>query len=315
MRLPTIYQPVGFLAGPTASGKSALAIELAKRHNLAIVSADSMQVYRGMAIGTGAVTAPEQQGVPHYMIGIADPRDEFHAARFVTGLRSATNHEWTEEGRRCLVVGGTGMWIQAAREGLFEGPGRNDAVRARLRDDLAAQGSAELHRRLSLVDEESARRLAPADHVRIIRALEVFELTGKPLSLWQDEDRARRAALGELPPLVVLDPPRELLNERIAVRVDAMLAAGWLEEARTLHALNLPDHAPPKKALGYRELFRVIEGEITLPQARELIITGTRQFARRQRVWFKAQRDARLVWPPSIDHLNDLIFGERSSDR
>ncbi|MCC6547959.1 tRNA (adenosine(37)-N6)-dimethylallyltransferase MiaA [Candidatus Sumerlaeota bacterium] len=299
---------IGFLAGPTASGKTALAVAIARRHGLAIISADSMQVYRGMEVGTGAATPAEQQNVPHHLLSIADTREEFHAARFVKEATAAAAIEWNVNQRRSLVVGGTGMWIQALREGLFEGPGRDNNLRARLREELLAHGPAALHARLGKVDAASATRLAPADHVRVVRALEVFELTGRPLSAWQEEDRYRRASLGPLPPLVVLDPPRELLNGRIAARIDQMLAAGWLEEARALHALNLPDHAPPRKALGYRELFRHLDGEIPLQDARNLIIIATCQFARRQRVWFKAQRDVRMIWPASVETLCGSLF-------
>ena len=286
---------VGYLAGPTASGKSTLGIELARRNGWCVISADSMQVYRGMAIGTGAVEPEERQGVPHHLVGVADPRDDFHAARFVREARVAIDNEWQANGRRSLVVGGTGLWIEALREGIFEGPGRDEAVRNRLRARLASEGLEVLGAELQRIDPPSAARIPAADANRIMRALEVWELSGRTLSAWLAEDAARRAAIGPMPPLVVLDPPKDILDPKINRRVDTMLAAGWMEEARALHALGLPDHSPARKALGYRELFAVIEGRKSLAEAREAIQLGTRQYAKRQRVWFKARRGAMLV--------------------
>ncbi|MBI1292554.1 tRNA (adenosine(37)-N6)-dimethylallyltransferase MiaA [bacterium] len=286
---------VGYLAGPTASGKSALAVELALRHGWAIISADSMQVYRGMEIGTGAIAPSEQRGVPHHLLGVADPRETFHAARFVTEARAAAAMEWESRGRRSLVCGGTGLWIEALREGLFEGPGRDESLREELRARIAAEGPEALHAELALVDPAIAATIRPRDAVRIIRALEVFRLTGRPLSEWYAEDQARRAALGPLPPLVVLDWPREELDRRINARVDQMMAAGWPEEARALDALALPEHSPARKALGYPELAAVARGERALPEVVEAIKLATRQYARSQMTWFRRRRDAVLV--------------------
>jgi tRNA dimethylallyltransferase len=291
---------VGILSGPTASGKSSAAVEVAKRHNLAIISADSMQVYRGLEVGTGTHPEAERQGVPHHLLSIVDPTEDFYAARFTKAAMKAAQQELEENGRRSLLVGGTGMWLQALREGLFDGPGRDESIRVSLRTILDEHGPETLHQELKKVDPVMADRLSPNDHVRVLRALEVFQLTGKQLSVWYDEDQKRREALGPLLPLVVINFERPELIQRIDIRVDLMIATGWLEEARALYALNLPDHAPAQKALGYRELFEVIEGKTSLDEAVEKIKTLTRKYAKRQMTWFRGQRDVKWVEGPDV---------------
>ncbi len=306
-------KPIGFLAGPTASGKSSLAISIARNHGLAIVSADSMQVYRGMTIGTGAVTQEEANGVPHHLVGVSDPSVDFFAARFVEAAHTAINLEWREHRRRCLVVGGTGMWIQSLREGLIGGPGRDETIRERHRQIIESEGRGRLHEMLAKVDPAAAARLFPADFVRVARALEVWELTGRTMTDWLEEDRLRREALGPLPPLVVLNPPREQLFTKIDARVGQMIEAGWLDEARELHRLNLPESSPARKALGYRELFRVIDGEVSLDEAVENIRKETRKFAKRQVTWFRAQRDVTWLAPPYAEAEEALGLGKNSA--
>lgn len=303
---------VGFLAGPTASGKSSIAVGIAQQNNFAIISADSMQVYRGMQIGTGAIPENERGGVPHHLLGVADPGEDFHAARFVEAARAAAKAEWENHGRRSLLVGGTGMWIQSLREGLLASPGRNEAIRQRLRERLAAEGPEVLHTELRALDPPMAEKLSPRDHVRVIRALEVLELSGKPLSVWHEEDRQRRAALGPLLPLVVIERPMTELRERIGRRVDQMMADGWLEEARRLHALKLPDHAPAKKALGYRTLFEVIEGRTSLDEAVARIKLATGQYAKQQMTWFRAQRD--VAWTEGGNAVEASLMLELQSE-
>ena len=271
-----------------------------------------MQVYRGMCIGTAVIPEEERLGVPHHLLEIADPREEFHAARFVEEARAAAEHEWQEHGRRSLVVGGTGMWIEALREGLFPGPGRDARLREELHQRITGEGPESLHRELARMDPATAARISPRDRARIVRALEVYRLSGKPLSQWYQEDRHRRAALGPLPPLVVLRVPKEQLRGRIERRVDGMLAAGWLEEARRLRALGLPPHAPAGKALGYPELFQVLEGSLTMEEARERIIRAIVQFARRQMTWFRRQRGVAWLDEPDPGQLQTL-FREQSA--
>lgn len=298
---------IGILAGPTASGKSALAVELALRHKLAIISADSMQVYRGMEVGTGVLPVEARRGVPHFLVGVAEPTEDYQAARFAAEARQTARSVFSEQGRRSLVVGGTGLWIDALREGLFEGPGRDEALRQHLRERLDREGPEALHEELAALDPPTAARLSPRDHVRVLRALEVQQLSGRPLSDWVREDQARRQSLGPLLPLVVLDRPRAELDLRIDRRVDEMIAEGWLEEARHLHALGLPDHSPARKALGYRELFRVIDGEWSMDQAVEEIKKQTRQFSRRQMTWFRGRREVTWLAEPNVAGLERAL--------
>ena len=297
----------GILAGPTASGKSELAVEAARRHGLAIISADSMQVYRGMEIGTGVHPEHERHGVPHHLVSVAHPGQDFHAQRFVEEATAAARREWEENHRRSLVVGGTGMWIQALREGLFEGPGRDENIRLHLRQEMDRQGKEALHQRLAAIDPPMAESLSPRDHVRVLRALEVFELSGRTMTDWYREDQERRARLGPLIPLVVVRLPREELYRRIDQRVDKMIAAGWLDEARALLELGLPEHAPARKALGYRELFRVLESEWTLEHAREEIKKATRRFAKRQMTWFRGQRGVAWLDTPTVEDVEKAL--------
>jgi len=281
-------RPVAYLSGPTASGKSALAIALAKEHGLAVISADSMQVYRGVEIGTAQPSESEREGVPHEMLGIVEPGTEFHAARFMVEAQAAIDrHE--AEGRRSIVVGGTGLWIRALRQGLFGGPGRDEQIRARLRERLEVEGVDALYEYLRRIDPEGAESLMPRDHIRIIRAIEVFELSGRSIVAWHREDESRRAALGPLPLILLLNPHKGAHEIRIRKRVDGMLDAGWLEEARRLRERGIPDYAPPMKALGYPELFRVLDGALGLEEARELIAVATRQYARRQAKWYRTE--------------------------
>ncbi|MCC5877338.1 MAG: tRNA (adenosine(37)-N6)-dimethylallyltransferase MiaA [Candidatus Sumerlaeia bacterium] len=179
---------VGILGGPTASGKSAMAVEIAKKHGLAVISADSMQVYRGMEVGTGLIPISERQNVPHFLLGVAEPGEDYHAARFVVEARQVANQQWQEYGRRSLIVGGTGLWIQALREGLIDGPGRDETIRRELREVLHREGPNALHRKLKDFDPVLHERLSPRDHVRVLRAIEVYQLTGRPLSDWYAED-------------------------------------------------------------------------------------------------------------------------------
>ena len=299
--------PVAFLAGPTASGKTPMGVALAREFGLAIISADSMQVYRGVEIGTAQPSVDEREGVPHELLGVAEPGEEFHAARFAEEARRAIVRH-AAEGRRSLVVGGTGLWIRALRSGLFAGPGRSEEIRARLRGLMEAEGVAALHAQLARLDPLAAGAVHPADHIRVIRALEVFELTGRSIIEWHREDAARRARLPPPRPMVVITPDRAGHEVAITSRIDRMLAAGWVEEAGRLLAMGLPDHAPPMKALGYPELFGVLRGEHSVEAARSLILIATRQLARDQRKWFRSELRAEHG-PPEVarERLREVI--------
>lgn len=300
------------IAGPTAGGKSALALELAKSlGNAEIVTADAYQIYKGMDIGTAKPTIAEREGIQHHLIDLRDPRDPdpftvhdwLHAANAaITDIQS--------RGKLPIVVGGTHLYIKSLLDGLFDGPGADPA----LREQLRAKGLAALREELERVDPQAAQRIHPNDERRTVRALEVFHLTGKPISAhqtqWdapQSEIRNPKSEIGFL--LIGLDWPSEKINPRINARVKHMMESGFLEEVRTLHATGAfgPTANPQaREALGYKQLLAHIEGRMSLDDAVERIKIDTRHFAKTQRTWLKRLRitpgsmwiDANTVPPP-----------------
>ncbi len=277
--------PLLVIGGPTASGKSALALELCERLGGEVVNADSQQVYRGMDIGTGKPTTAEQARVPHHLYDVAQPAQQLDAARFLA-LADASIADIRARGRRPVVVGGTGLWLRALWRGLVDVPPRDEAIRMRLRDEAAQAGWPSLHQRLAGVDAEAAARIAPMDGIRIERALEVFMLTGEPLTLHH-----RRHALGvprHEAVHLLLDLPLMELEARIAVRVDAMFDAGLVEETRAL----MSDASTLRRleaVMGYREALAVIEGRCERHEAAVLVVRAQRQYAKRQRTWFNGE--------------------------
>jgi tRNA dimethylallyltransferase len=268
------------IVGPTASGKSALALRLAEKMGAEILSVDSMQVYRGMDIGTAKPTAQEQRSVRHHLIDLVDPTETFTVARFVE-----LADEIIADARRrdipLIAVGGTPLYYKALFQGMFEGPGADDAIRARLR----AAPSEELHRRLMEVDPPAAARIHSNDHRRLIRALEVYELTGRPISSFQtewDSPAARHEATW-----IGLSWEKDALNQRINARTKAMMAAGWLEETRGLLARYGTLSKTAAEATGYHELIEHLESRMPLDDAIEQIKISTRQLARRQMKWLR----------------------------
>lgn len=272
------------LVGPTGAGKTALAVEVARRLDLEIVSADSRQVYRRLNIGTAKPTAEERAAAPHHLIDVADPNERYTASRFGVEARAVID-DVRARGKVPFVVGGSGLYVRAAEEGLFDGPSRDEALRARLNEEAKRVGSPALHERLAQVDSATAARLHPNDYVRIVRALEVWELTGEPLS--EHHRRHREARPEERLLRFALAWPTDALDARIAERVDAMFAAGWEDEVRGLLEEGLAD-APAMSALGYPEVRQLVQGTISRAEAREAIVLQTRQFAKRQRTWFRA---------------------------
>jgi tRNA dimethylallyltransferase len=280
------------VVGPTASGKSALALRLAEAIGGEIVSCDSMQVYHGFDIGTAKPTPAERARVPHHLVDVAAPDEPFSAARFVE-LADCAIAEAGARGRRVVVVGGTGLYLRALRFGLVGAPPRDATLRLRLADEEAARPGA-LHERLRAVDAAAAARIAPRDLVRLVRALEVWELSGVPLGQWHAaHDRRARHPLR----VAVLDPPPAVLDERIAARADAMLAAGLVDETRALVA-RYGAGLRPLGAVGYREVVRHLEGALPLDALAPAIARATRQYARRQRTWFKKEPEARFFSSP-----------------
>ncbi len=273
------------LAGPTAAGKSRLALEIARLTPCEIVSADSMQVYRGMDIGTAKPTPAERREVPHHLLDLRDPDCPFSAGEYVPLAREAI-FGIAARGRLPLLVGGTGLYLRAALGGIVEGPPRDEALREELRGrERSAPGS--LHRLLAERDPAGAARIPPGDVVRLVRALEVLEKTGRPLTALQGEHRFSQAPFRAL--FLVLSPPRPALYRWIEERVDAMLEQGWREEVSSLLARGFSPSLPALKAVGYRELAAHLAGEVSWEETVARIKTGTRRFAKRQLTWFRAE--------------------------
>jgi tRNA dimethylallyltransferase len=285
--------------GPTAAGKSALGLELALELGGEILCCDSVQVYRGLDIGSGKPTAAEQARVPHHLIDLVAPDQPFHAARWAAEARAAIA-DVSGRQRLPILVGGTGLYFRALTRGLFEAPPPDPTIRRRHQEEAAAQGVPALHRRLAEVDPEAAARIRTGDLVRISRALEVFEQTGAALS-------ALHRAAPAPPPLacftIVLDPPRAELRARIATRVDGMLAMGWLDEVRALRAGGF-GAARPLQSLGYRQLGLFLDSVMSLAEAVMATKQATLAYARRQRTWFsKEDARARLQAAPDPKQL------------
>jgi tRNA dimethylallyltransferase len=282
------------LTGPTACGKSALALELAGRIGAEIIALDSMTVYRGMDIGTAKPTAAERGRVPHHLIDVLDPWESLTVAWWIDQAAEVCRGI-VGRGKRPIFVGGTPFYLKALLHGLFPGPPGNEELRRSLETEAERDGNSALHARLATVDPKTAARLHPNDVRRIVRALEVHTLTGKPISDWQQTwdtpsftENPETAPPVAAIPGVVLELPREALYERINRRVDTMLAAGWLEEVRQLRELPRPLSREAKQALGYRELLAHLDGSGSdWDETVELIRTHTRQFAKRQLTWFR----------------------------
>ncbi|GAB4325162.1 MAG: tRNA (adenosine(37)-N6)-dimethylallyltransferase MiaA [Candidatus Sumerlaeia bacterium] len=287
-----VHTPLIVIAGPTAVGKTAAGIALCRALDGELISADSMQVYRGLDIGTAKPTAGERCGVPCHLIDILDPTEEFSAARFCA-LAAAAAADIRARGRAAVMAGGTGLYLKSYLYGLFEQPSRDPAVRRQLRERLRADGPEALHRQLAAVDPAAAARIAPADRVRIERALEVFLVTGRPISSWQQQWRQPRPRVEHR--LFILHLPRPQLYERINTRVDDMLRRGWVEEVRALLARYPDGSLHCFKSIGYREIAAHLRGEIPLGALAEEIKRQTRRFAKRQLTWFRRMAPARWI--------------------
>lgn len=277
------------LAGPTASGKTALALALAERVPLEIISVDSALVYRGMDIGTAKPSAAERAAVPHHLIDIIEPTEAYSAARFVADAKRLIG-EIRARGRLPLLVGGTMLYFKALREGLDEMPPADAAMRRALDEEAAARGWPALHAELAQVDPTTAARLPPLDSQRIQRALEVWRLTGRPLSAWhRGTSRDTSADAARRLPLAALEPAsRAWLHERIAMRFDTMLAQGLVDEVRRLRERgDLHAGLPSMRCVGYRQAWEALDGNELL-QLRDRGIAATRQLAKRQLTWLRS---------------------------
>jgi tRNA dimethylallyltransferase len=285
------------LAGPTASGKTAAALEIAKRWDVEIISVDSALVYRGMDIGTAKPSAAELATVPHHLIDIRDPLQAYSAAEFVRDA-SALLHAIHARGKLPLLVGGTMLYFKALVDGLDDMPPADAQVREAIAQEAAVQGWPALHARLATVDPVTAQRLAPADGQRIQRALEVYRVSGLPLSHFHAA-KTERNAKGAYPKhlLVTLEPSdRAWLHARIAQRFDAMLAAHFLDEVRALRARgDLHADLPSMRCVGYRQAWEALEGRWPMDQLRDKGIYATRQLAKRQITWLRSMTARQTV--------------------
>ena len=288
--MSTDRAPAILLMGPTASGKSALAMELASRLPIEIVSVDSAQVYRGMDVGTAKPSAGERARVPHHLIDIVDPTERYSAARFADDAARLIAGIHRRE-RIPLLVGGTMLYFKALTQGLAELPVADAGVRAAIDAQAAGEGWPALHRRLGIVDPETARRLDPMDRQRIQRALEIFELTGRPMSeLLRTSEKGQSAAGAVRFIRVALIPgERAVLHRRIAERFAQMLDGGLVDELRSLRQrLPLTPELPSMRAVGYRQAWQHLDGEFDTVELRDRGIYATRQLAKRQLTWLRS---------------------------
>ncbi|MFN8148438.1 MAG: tRNA (adenosine(37)-N6)-dimethylallyltransferase MiaA [Candidatus Nanopelagicales bacterium] len=282
-------QPVLAVVGPTASGKSDLGVALALELGGEVVNADSMQLYRGMDVGTAKLTVAERRGVPHHLLDVWDVTETASVADYQDRARGVVD-TLIAGGRTPLLVGGSGLYVRAVLDAL-EFPGTDPEVRARLEAELESQGSGALHARLAAVDPEAAAAILPSNGRRVVRALEVVEITGGRFTATLPEHRDVYPSVQ-----IGLDVPRPELDRRIDVRVERMWAAGLVDEVRRLLDAGLREGRTASRALGYAQVIRFLDGEVSEEQALEETQRATRRFARRQDTWFR--RDDRVVWLP-----------------
>ena len=306
-------KPLVVVCGPTASGKTRLAVDLAKYLGGEVVSADSMQIYKDMDIGTAKPTAEEMQGIKHHLVDFLLPSESFSVARYAESARRIIDGIHIS-GKIPVMAGGTGLYIQAVTDNIqFFDMLENIELRKKLRDEAEKLGADEMYSRLQVIDPVLAENLHPNNMGRVLRGIEVYELTGKPLSIWQKESRAVPCEY-DLCMFGLAFRDRERLYERIDLRVDQMLEAGLLQEAEELYKSEFVGTA--MQAIGYKELFGYIRGEHTLEHATELLKRETRRYAKRQLTWFG--RDERINWLYMDDGYEfahkqalDLIAAER----
>ncbi len=304
------------ILGPTATGKSALALAVAERHGGEIVNCDSTAVYRGFDIGTDKIALADRRGIPHHLIDIAEPTDEYTAAQYARDAAAAIR-DVHARGRLPVVAGGTGFYFRALTRGLFPGPGRDAALRQRLESIAERRDVTFLHRLLCKVDPESALRIQPRDLKRLVRALEVFLLTGRPLTAHFAETAS---AIPDVDVLAIgLRLPSAEISERVTRRVDEQFERGLLDEIRTLLARGIPERARPFGGLVYRQALEHLRGVRDEAATRALIAQENRRYARRQLIWFRKEPNLRWFDGPgesatTRDSVQRLI-AERLQER
>lgn len=286
-------KPLIILAGPTAVGKTSLSIRLAKETGGEIISADSMQVYRHMDIGSAKITKEEMEGVPHYLVDVLEPEEEFNVVRFQQMAKEAAERIW-EKGKIPLVVGGTGFYIQALLYDIdFTENDGDESYRRQLEQKASdEEGASELYEMLKAVDLKAAQEIHPRNIKRIIRALEFYHQTGKKISEHNETQRQKMSPYNYA--YFVLTDERGRLYERIDRRVDLMMEQGLLDEVRYLKKRGVRKDSTAMQGLGYKELYAYLDGEYPLDEAVRIIKRDTRHFAKRQLTWFKRERD--VIW-------------------
>ena len=305
-------KPLIILAGPTAVGKTSLSIRLAKETGGEIISADSMQVYRHMDIGSAKITKEEMEGVPHYLVDVLEPEEEFNVVRFQQMAKEAAERIW-KKGKIPLVVGGTGFYIQALLYDIdFTENDGDESYRRRLEQKASdEEGASELYEMLTTVDPKAAREIHPRNLKRIIRALEFHHQTGKKISEHNETQRQKSSPYNYA--YFVLTDERSRLYERIDRRVDLMMEQGLLDEVRYLKERGVRKDSTAMQGLGYKELYAYLEGEYPLDEAVRIIKRDTRHFAKRQLTWFKRERD--VIWADKSvigqeeENLADYMLG------
>lgn len=298
------------IVGPTASGKTDLAVRIAERVGGEIVNADSMQVYCRMDIGTAKPSPELRRMIPHHLLDVVDPDEPFSAADFRREARKAIT-DILRRGRKVIVTGGTGLYVKALTRGLVESPGGDQAIRDELKRLAAEEGNGELHRRLALVDPHTARRLHPNDQLRVIRALEVYRITGRPLSELHGEHRFAADSYSCLK--IGLAPDRAELYSNIDNRVEWMVGNGLVEEVKSLLSAGYGATLKPMRSLGYRQVCAFLDGEYSLDEAINLIKRDTRRYAKRQLTWFNKDREIKWIEYPVnvgmiVENVNDFFY-------
>ena len=284
-------QHITIIAGPTAVGKTDIALRLARKYKFEIISADSMQVYKYLDIGTAKASKEEHHEVRFHLIDCVAPDEQFDVAQFINLAEQAIS-DIRSRGNRPLLVGGTGMYIHSLIQGIFNEPGKDEAIRQRLEEEMRTKGLPALHKKLTEMDPDAAARIHPSDRLRIIRALEVFHLTGKTITSLHEQSRKDGSRYDTT--MIVLDRERADLYHRIDKRVDTMIERGLLDEVQKILALGYSTDCPGLQALGYKESILYLSGRISFDEYVQLVKRNTRRYAKRQLTWFRNMPD--IIW-------------------
>ena len=293
------------LAGPTASGKTAVSIDLAKRIGGEIISADSMQIYRGMDIGTAKITADEMQGVKHYLINVSDPKEDFNIVKFQNMVKCSIE-EIKKNGHIPILVGGTGFYIQSIIYDIkFDKEDDNGSIRKVLEEEYDKMGADFMYEKLKKIDSISAQNIHKNNKKRIIRAIEYFMINNAPISSHNETQRNKISPYDFR--FFVLNPPRDILYERINQRVDIMVEKGLLKEVKSLKQMGLSKHNISMQGIGYKEIMEYLEGDVSLETAIENIKQNTRHMAKRQVTWFKREKDVIYIDPFEFENNEKIV--------